>query len=100
MQRFSVRASLLAAALVAPALSWGACAAAASSRADVAPRDLYRRRCSACHVPRDPARYDFATLNRFLDRFAWRAGVTDDEKPIIREFLKSSARDAAPVAAK
>ncbi|MBI3820780.1 MAG: hypothetical protein HY286_18980 [Planctomycetes bacterium] len=54
---------------------------------------IYKMRCAMCHTLRDPKRYDFATLDRALDKYAWRAGCNNSEKAGIRDYLRANAAD-------
>lgn len=73
-----------------------ACASMSGARRDgaTAIADIYSSRCSACHPLRDPGRYNFEELDRALDKYAWRAGCTSDEKLQIREYFKKTAGTA------
>jgi hypothetical protein len=52
---------------------------------------LYAARCTLCHAVRDPSQYSFDTLRRFVDKYAWRAGVSSAERPILLQYLKENA---------
>ncbi len=96
-----VRALLAALALLGPiALSIGCASIPGGNGGSLAssPPDLYRARCTSCHSLRDPGLYPVATLDRFLNRFAWRAGVTRAEKEVLRAYFRTVASDAVPTA--
>ena len=55
---------------------------------------LFYQRCTVCHGPRDPAAYTKVQWKGFLDVMFPRAGLEDDERKMVSEFLMKNALDA------
>lgn len=60
---------------------------AGSAAADPAPaRQLYTRKCAACHQLYDPARYSAADWDRWLNKMQRKARLNDDQVEQLRSL--------------
>ena len=55
---------------------------------------LFYEKCTLCHIPRDPAGHTKKEWDSITQSMFPNAGVTDDEKTQILDFLYANARDA------
>lgn len=56
---------------------------------------LFYQRCTLCHVPREPGDYTIKQWHGITQSMFPRAGLTDQERALVLEFLEKNAKDAA-----
>lgn len=61
--------------------------------ADMSPGEqLFYGRCTLCHVAREPGDYTFGQWRGITDSMFPRAGLTEDERKLVLEFLEANAK--------
>ncbi len=55
--------------------------------------ELYRDRCTLCHSVYEPTAYPMATWDAQLQKFGARAGMTREQRRIVRLYLSTHAPD-------
>ncbi|MDO4905494.1 MAG: molybdopterin-dependent oxidoreductase [Lautropia sp.] len=53
---------------------------------------LFYQRCTVCHGPRDPAQFTRKQWHGITDSMFPRAGLSEDEKKLVMEFLMQNAK--------
>nr|WP_276206059.1 molybdopterin dinucleotide binding domain-containing protein [Thauera propionica] len=67
--------------------------AKAASTAGLTPGEkLFYERCTLCHVPREPGDYTVKQWHGITESMFPRAGLTDDERKLVLEFLEKNAK--------
>jgi len=67
--------------------------AKAASTAGLMPGEkLFYERCTLCHVPREPGDYTVKQWHGITESMFPRAGLTDDERKLVLEFLEKNAK--------
>lgn len=70
--------------------------ARSEATADMSPGEkLFYQRCTLCHVPREPGDHTILQWHGITESMFPRAGLTDDERKLVLQFLEANARDAA-----
>ena len=57
---------------------------------------MFYQRCTVCHGPRDPAQYTKLQWKGITESMFPRAGLDDDERKLVTDFLMKAAKDATP----
>ncbi len=55
---------------------------------------MFYERCTVCHGPRDPAGFTRQQWKGILPSMFERAGLDDDERAMVSDFLMKNAADA------
>lgn len=55
---------------------------------------MFYQRCTVCHGPRDPAQYTQLQWRGITESMFPRAGLEDDERKLVLDFLFANAKDA------
>ncbi len=57
---------------------------------------MFYQRCTVCHGPRDPAQYTRLQWKGITESMFPRAGLDEDERKMVMDFLMKAAKDVAP----
>jgi cytochrome c5 len=66
--------------------------ATVSHEAYLAGKTIYDAKCGRCHKLHDPERGNMTQWDKWLDRMAPKAKLTDDEKLQVRNFISVNAK--------
>ena len=53
---------------------------------------IFYQRCTVCHGPRDPAQFTPRQWQGITQSMFPRAGLNEEEKKLVREFLMQNAK--------